>query len=222
MRRALGWLGPALLAVPGLAVAASGDDLFAHPLTPAQVQAALHAAMPDRGEVQVLRGHFSQRKFLREIPNALTSQGEFLLVRDRGIWWHTRTPLDSAMTLTPQGVLQDDAGAPQNSVRNGGHAAAAASMFFALFALDLETLARRFDLFFMEPEAAPKKQWVLGLRPRDAAVATWFSRAILRGDQRVEQVSLFEPGGDRTEIDLQATALPLSSLTLAERQRFEP
>lgn len=200
MKTTLGWLGAVLLAAPALA-----GDLFEHPQTPAQAATTLRAAMPDLGQVQVLRGHYHQRKFLREIPRPLISTGEFLLVRDRGIWWHTRTPLESELTLTPGGV-----------VRQPG-AERAASMFFALFALDLDTLARSFDLFVM-PSGT---QWQLGLRPRDAALAAWFETATLSGGARVEQVTLIEAAGDRTEIKLDAVAQPLSSLTPAERQRFE-
>lgn len=200
----------ALLVGPALA-----GDLFENPKTPAQAQTVLRATMPDLGQVQVLRGTFKQRKFLREIPRPLTSTGEFLLVRDRGIWWHTQTPLDSALTLTPRGL-----GAQASINRQQSGAQMAASIFFALFALDLDTLARSFDLFVLAPPT-PRANWQLGLRPRDTALAAWFERASISGGARVRQVTLLEAAGDRTEIDLDSAAHPQSSLTSAERQRFE-
>lgn len=215
MRTALWSLVAMLLTAPALA-----DDLFNHPQTPAQAQAVLRAAMPGLGQVQVLRGRFSQRKFLREIPRPLTCAGEFLLVRDLGVWWHAQTPLDSVLTLTPGGLAQVDAGTPTPSIgslRQPGPEIAA-GIFFALFALDIDTLARSFDLFATQSAA----HWQLGLRPRDAALAALFRQATLSGGEQVEQVTLFEAAGDRTEIDLEATAQPTSSLTPAERQRFEP
>ena len=195
-----GWLGAVLLTAPVLA-----GDLFEHPQTPAQAETALRAAMPGLGQMQVLRGRFSQRKFLREIPRPLTSTGEFLLVRDRGIWWHTQTPLESELTLTPGGAAQQQL---------------AASIFFALFALDLDTLARNFDLFVMD-SGEPKPQWLLGLQPRDATLAAWFQQATISGGLHVQRITLFEAAGDRTEIDLDAATQPRSSLTPAERKRFE-
>lgn len=215
MKKALGWLAAMLLAAPALA-----GDVFDHPQTPAQAQAVLRAAMPGLGQVQVLRGHFTQRKYLSEIPRPLTSTGEFLLVRDQGVWWHAQTPLDSALTLTPRGLIQVDARTPMppgGSQRQPG-SEIAAGIFFALFALDIDTLARSFDLFAMQSAA----RWQLGLRPRDAAVAAWFRQATLSGGEQVERVTLFEAAGDRTEIELDAAAQPKSSLTPAERQRFEP
>lgn len=209
MTTAFRWLAAALMAAPAFA-----GDLFDHPRTPAQAQATLHAAMPGHAQVQVLRGRFSQRKYLREIPRPLVSAGEFVLVRDRGIWWHSQTPLDSELTLTPHGMIQRNAG---TQARPAGIEAAAA-IFFALFALDLDTLAHSFDLFEMGSDS----HWLLGLRPRDAALANWFERATISGGERVEQVTLVEAAGDRTEINLEAAEQPLWSLTPAERQRFEP
>lgn len=216
MKTRLWWLVAALLSTPALAA-----DLFESPRTAAQAETDLRAAMPGLGQVQVLRGRYSQRKFLREIPRPLISSGEFLLVRDRGIWWHTLTPLDSELML-PLVV----AGLPRPATRalgkgqSTGQEEHAASLFMALFTLDLDLLARSFDLFVIRSEA-PEPRWSLGLRPRDAAVAAWFEQATLSGGERVERVTLFEAAGDRTEIDLDSAAQQLSSLTAAERQHFE-
>lgn len=191
-----------LLAAPALA-----GELFEHPRTVAQAQALLGRAMPDVGQVQVLRGRYRQQKHLREIPAPLSSTGEFLLVRGRGLWWHTQTPLDAEVTLV--------AGRPQPSAPE-----AAASLLLALFVLDLEPLARSFDLFLMEAPPAP--HWLLGLRPRDAALGAFFEQVIVSGGARVERVTLFEATGDRTEITLDAVPQPLSSLTSIERKRLGP
>lgn len=215
MKHALRWLIAMLFAMPVLA-----DDLFDHPQTPARAQAVLRAAMPDLGQIQVLRGRFDQRKYLSEIPQPLSSAGEFLLVRDLGVWWHAQTPIDSAVTLTHGGLVQLDAGpsAPGRTSLHQPGSEFVASVFFALFTLDIETLARSFDLFMTDSGG----RWQLGLRPRDASLAAWFQQATISGGARVEQVRLFEAAGDRTEIDLDATAQPRSSLTPAERQRFAP
>lgn len=215
MRHALRWLIAMLFAMPVLA-----DDLFDHPQTPARAQATLRAAMPDLGQIQVLRGRFEQRRYLSEIPQPLRSAGEFLLVRDLGVWWHAQTPIDSAVTLTHGGLVQLHGGmSAQGSTSHYQPGSEfVASVFFALFTLDIESLARSFDLFLTESGG----RWQLGLRPRDASLAAWFRQATLSGGERVEQVHLFDAAGDRTEIYPDATAQPLSSLTPAERQRFEP
>ena len=206
MSRTLCWIFVLLMCVPAFA-----EDLFAHPKTPAQAETLLRAAMPELGQVQVLRGRYTQRKFLREIPRPLTSTGEFLLVRERGVWWHTQTPLDSELILIGGSKAKSGSSPQQPGLEM------AASVFFALFTLDLDTLSRSFDLFLTQSGS----RWTLGLRPRDAALGSWFEKATISGSARVEQVTLFEAAGDRTEIDLLAVAQPQTSLTSAERKRFD-
>lgn len=184
---------------------ALGDELFEHPQTPAQAQAVIHGAMPGLAQVQLLRGRYTQRKFLRELPRPLTSSGEFLLVRGQGIWWHTQVPMESELLLNRR------SGQPPGLQM-------AASTFVAMFALDLDTLAQNFELFAMQ--SGPR--WLLGLRPRDAALAAWFQQIMLGGRTQLQQVTLIETTGDRTEIDLDAVSQPLSSLTPVEKKRFEP
>lgn len=195
MKAALAGLAGVLLTAPALA-----GDLFEHPRTVAHVQAVLDRAMPDAGQVQVLRGRYRQQKYLREIPRPLDSTGEFLMVRDLGLWWHTQTPRDSELTLTTRGRVQP-----------------ATALLLALFVLDLEALARTFDLYVAEPGP----NWLLGLRARDAPVAAFFQQVIVSGGERVEHVTLLEATGDRTDIALDAAPQPRSSLTPVERQRLE-
>lgn len=215
MKTALVWLIAVLAGAPALAA-----DVFDHPQAPAAVQAMVRTAMPDLGNVEVLRGRFVQRKFLRELPRALTSAGEFLLVRDQGVWWHAQTPIDSALTVTASGVVRHDGAVstPATANRPPPGSDIAASIFFALFALDVDALSRTFDLFATHTGA----RWQVGLRPHDAALAQWFQQATVAGDTRVRQVTLYETAGDRTEIDLDAVAQSRSSLTPDERRRFEP
>lgn len=202
-----------LIALAGVLLAAPlAAEVFDHPATPAQAQAIVRAAMPALEDTEVLRGQFTQRRHLLEIPRPLESHGEFLLVRGQGVWWHARTPLDAALVLTPAGVRRDATAAVQPGT------ALVAEIFFALFALDIDTLARSFELF--ATQAGP--DWQLGLRPRDAALGTWFRQASVRGAAQVQQVTLDEATGDRLEIDLSVTPGSAASLTPAERAHFGP
>lgn len=201
-------------ALPGAPLAAG---VFDHPATPAQAQAIVRAAMPALEDTEVLRGRFTQHRHLLEIPRPLASHGEFLLVRGQGVWWHALAPIDAALVLTPAGVRRDATDlAPDRPPQPG--TALAAEIFFALFGLDIDTLARSFDLFASRTGA----DWQLGLRPRDAALAAWFRQASVRGGAQVEQVTLEEATGDRLEIELRATPARAASLTPAERARFGP
>jgi hypothetical protein len=158
--------------------------------------------MPEMDRAQVLRGRFTQRKFLVELPRPLVSTGEFILLRGQGLHWRTLQPLESEVLLTVS---------PTSSP-------SATAVFLALFAIDIDALAERFDFF--GDVAGPA--WQLGLRPRDAGLATRVEKALLVGRSSVERIVLYEAGGDRTDIALEAVAQRVDQLTDGERKRLAP
>lgn len=194
------------------------DDVFAHPGDVATITHLLRRSIPGAGQVEVLRGQFSQRKMLREIPTPLNSVGEFVFARNSGIWWHTQTPFDSEFILSRGGMAQRDSGIETMNV-NGDQQQefqTTSMLFFALFTLDVDTLSQTFDLYGI----ADHQHWQLGLRPKSAAVAALFKDALISGGENVKQVVLHEANGDSTEINLHAVRSEQTALTVAERKRF--
>lgn len=190
------------LAVYACCTAACAADPFTRPLEATLVRTQMARLMPEMGRAQVLRGRFTQRKFLVELPNPLVSTGEFVLLRGQGLRWHTLEPLESDVVLT----------APSTS------STSAAALLLALFAIDIEALSDRFDFFGEVAHPA----WQLGLRPRDAGLATRVEKALLEGRASIERIVLYEAGGDRTDIALETVAQNADQLTDEERQRLAP
>jgi hypothetical protein len=212
-RRAL--LGFFLLAV--CVTSSAADEVFAHRLESSAVQAVLSAPARELSRSPVLRGHFSQRKFLRELPTPLTSTGDFLFARDLGISWHTRVPFDSEFLLSRDGMLQKDGGsvAMQMSANQQPALQIALRLFVGLFSLDVDALAADFELYGLKKG----DHWQLGLKPKNAAMAAVFEQALIDGAARVESVEMRDASGDRTLIgisDLQTAAAP----TAEDRQHF--
>ena len=147
----------------------------------------------------VLRGQFEQQKQLQGFRNPLTSSGDFLLLRDRGIAWNTRLPFASSTRLTRRKVLATmPDGSTQVLVDASSPAMAAVNaLLMALVAGDLDALATRFTL---KEALRADGGWSLTLQPRDAALKQAFSRIVLDGDRYVRGVEIVEPAGDRTRI----------------------
>jgi len=202
-----------LLTLAGIVCACSGalaaDDVFAHRADAAAVQQLLSAPARELSRSPVLRGRFSQRKFLRELPAPLTSSGDFLFARELGISWHTRVPFDSEFLLSRDGMMQKDSGrvAMQASSAQQPALHIALSLFVNLFSLDVDALSADFELYGLKTGS----HWQLGLKPRSAAMAAVFELALVDGGERVESVELRDANGDRTLIsilDLQTAATP--------------
>ncbi len=208
---------PAAPAAPATSSAAA-DPVFAHPAAAKELDALLGPAAHALGGAAAVRGAFSQRKFLRELPQPLTSSGEFLVARGSGIDWHTKVPFDSDLVLTPQAMVQRDGGAEAMRVDASTQPGLGAveQVFDALFALDMPKLAERFTLYGLRG----KDGWTLGLKPRDAALAKMIDAVVINGSEQPQRIVLHETNGDRTEINFSHQSA-LGSLSEADRQRFK-
>ena len=63
----------------------------------AQLRAALSRPAAKLAKAQVLEGEFRHSRHLSEIPRPLIATGEFIFVRDLGVYWHTQQPFDSVV-----------------------------------------------------------------------------------------------------------------------------
>lgn len=209
----------ALVALPRPAPAAPAASVFDHPATPAALAQTLGAATAGLTRAQTLRGSYAQKKTLQGVPRPLEADGTFVFVRGRGIAWRTVRPFESELVITPTDIIQREGG------RVSMHLAASrqpsvrivAEIFTAVFALDFEALAARFELFGRPLGAG----WELGLRPRPGA-APALKQIVVSGAQHVERVRVDDANGDQTDIRLRDTSVSASSPAADELKRFEP
>jgi hypothetical protein len=179
-------------------------DPFEHPTTgTALLNTALAAPARNLANAKVLTGQFVHQKHLAEVPQPLIANGEFAYARGLGVYWHTQQPFDSVFVLTQDGIVQRDEGA--ETIRLSAHDQPAvrviADIFLALFTLDVTSLSSSFDLF----GKSQGERWIVGLRPKSAAIGSVFKQATITGAKDVEQVVLVDAHGDRTVIDLKGT-----------------
>lgn len=184
--------------------------VFDVPVNAEQLRQMTAPAARELAKTPVLRGNFIQRKFLSGIPKPLKSSGSYVIARDQGIWWHTQLPFDSDFILTQTSMVQLDDGKvsarltadQQPGLRVVG------DVFFSIFSLDPATLAGNFELFGQRGE---RDAWIMGLRPRAAAMRNVMSETVITGATRVDKVEFWDSHGDRTEITLSSSNVaPLS------------
>ena len=188
-----------ILAAFSIARGEAPDALFSHP-TSVQGLAEDLLAEPAQAlaTARSLRGRFTHRKFLAELPAPLVAEGEFLFARDLGIYWHTQRPFESEFILTRAGMLERDEGSETLRLKSAEQPAvrAAAEIFLAIFALDLATLGRSFDTYGRKDG----KSWELGLRPKSAALKSVLTEVVVRGARQVETIELEGGCSDLTDL----------------------
>jgi hypothetical protein len=202
-----------------LHTAAASAPVFQQPATAAQIKQLIAPAAKELKRSPVVRGSFVQRKTLKDIPKPLKASGEFIIAPEQGIYWHTKQPFDSEFILTPESMVQLDGGtaAVRLSAAQQPGLRVVGDVFFSIFNLDPTALANNFKLFGL---AGKGSAWVLGLSPKNPALATVLSAAVIHGNSRVEKVELWDAHGDFTEIMLTTRKAVSVSLTPAEAALF--
>lgn len=167
-----------LAALPWSALAASVDEV-ARRLTSAALQ----------------RGRFEQEKHLSGFAKPLKSQGDYLLVRRRGVIWRTAKPFASQLVLTQDAIAGSDGMRLDASKEPGVRVVT--TLMLALLDGDLRQLAGHFEL---QVELKGAQGWRAQLRPKAPSLAKLFAAIEIEGDRQLRRIQLNEAQGDRTLI----------------------
>ncbi|MFP2899737.1 LolA family protein [Corallococcus sp. 4LFB] len=157
-------------------------------------------------DAPLVRGQFEQKKTVAGFKKPLVSRGDFLLARDQGVLWNTRTPFASTLTLTRKSLsAEQGAGGAAYHLDSSKEPALAAvnELLFALLSGDVASLQKRFKVAGALVGAAG---WKLELVPTDAGLARVFKHIQLEGDGYVRQVRLDETRGDSSVITFEQLA----------------
>ena len=167
----------------------------------------------------VISGPYTQDKFLRELPKPLHASGDFLFVRDLGVAWRTVLPFASELIITHDALIERQDGGSTTRIAADQQPAVrlVARIFFAVFSLDFDQLGQLFTLSLVNDDA---QGWQLGLQPKQAGTAGVIHAIVVSGHRDVERVRMFEPGGDRTEIEFHDTRVSTVPADAAQRARF--
>jgi outer membrane lipoprotein-sorting protein len=180
--------------------------------------AGVHARLAN---APVLRGEFEQEKHLQGFKKPLLSKGDFLLARDRGVVWNTRSPFASTLVLTKQRLLTRQADGSTHNVADQAASPAvstANALLMALLGGDIEVLSRQFDL---QETLAVDGSWKLQLVPKQGALKKIFKRIELQGDKYVRNVHLEEVRGDYTDIRFEQLRDTPTALSVEEAKQFD-
>lgn len=172
-------------------------------------------------DVAVLRGKFEQEKRLQGFRNPLRSQGDFLLSRERGVVWNTRSPFASTLVLTRQRLQAKQGDGRKQDLLEPGNSQALATANTLLLALIGGDVAALRQQFVLKETLAADGSWQLELLPKSGGLRKVFRRIELQGDRFVRRVSLEEVRGDRTDIRFQQLLDTPPRLSAEEAKQFD-
>jgi outer membrane lipoprotein-sorting protein len=148
-------------------------------------------------EPTVVRGTFTQEKYLRALPQPLVSVGTFVLARDRGLLWFLQAPVQQDYRISAAGIARRTPNGWKQTSQQGP-AARQNELFLAVLQGDTEALQRDFELQLTGTAQA----WSLTLTPRSRLLAQIFSTILIQGGATAERIELVEAQGDSTLLTL--------------------
>lgn len=147
---------------------------------------------------QTLSGRFEQVKYLAALDTEITSAGRFAYERDTRIDWHTLTPIDNLLTLTPDSITSEQGGALLSRLETKSNPVVAlfSDIFFGVMTARWSTLSDHFDV----QTQIDSPEWQATLTPNEANVEQVVTGIELQGDRYLREIVLHEAGGDWTRI----------------------
>lgn len=168
---------------------------------------------------QVVRGSFTQTRHMQMFDAPLTSQGQFLLSSQYGLWWQQTTPFPTSLVLTKDTLSQQVGSEPAQVLKVSDNPMVFyfSHVFLSLFQGDTQTLQQQFDLKLSSNQG---NHWVISLTPKSAPLNKVFSQINIEANDYINRIELIEIRGDRTDIEFnKQTHLP-SDLSAAEQTIF--
>lgn len=188
-----GLLAGVLLSLPALA------DVFDYPVKgDAQRQQALQQLTEQVQQQSRVAGQFEQRKNLALLKNPVISRGEFLL-QPAQFDWHIQQPFDIAYRFADNRLERTMDGEAETVEASAEPALYGFFSFFvSLFSLSEASLEKYFTVYY---QPLDDQQWVMGLKPRQAAIARSLQMLTINGKGiDIDRVKLLEASGDTTEL----------------------
>lgn len=175
----------------------------------------LNALQEQLRATPIVRGQFIQQKFLRSLPQPLTSRGDFTLAAGKGLLWLLRTPIAQDLRITAKGISRrDESGAWQALPQHTG-AGRENQLFLSVLAGDTRGLQENFDLTLTGEANA----WQLTLTPRSALLKQIFNTIQIDGGALVDRIELRETQGDRSVLQMTG-AVAADTLNPEEARAF--
>jgi len=174
-------------------------DVFNYPLEPENM-AAFRAISGRLAEHPIVKGTFEQEKILSRLGRSLKSEGNFIIVSERGMVWDTIKPFPSTLTLAKDYLIQSRSGGQKTLVSAQGNETflRLAEVLNAVFSGNAQGLLENFEVYFSIGNTAGASGWVLGLSPLDKAISTFAARITMSGDEVIRNILINEQSGDIT------------------------
>lgn len=144
-------------------------------------------------------GTFEQRKYFTILKQPIVSMGDVYFDHNLGLVWQTHYPISSVLRLKKSGLYMQDAVSPEREVKGAG---TITQVLMNALSGNVSALE---DEFSFQPS---KQSTCISLLPKENLLANVMQAIDLCiVDNKLNSIVLFEHSGNRTEIDINLSAL---------------
>ena len=141
------------------------------------------------------QGQFVQEKHLTVLSQPFVTKGYYHYQQDKGLVWHTQQPIESEIKITTQGVSERQ---PSGDFKILTTDSQFSEVLLALFSGEQQVLQQQFTLEQQENS--------LTLMPKAEKISRVIWKiTLLLGENGIQQIVLYEPEGNYTNIFLSET-----------------
>ena len=154
---------------------------------------------------EVLRGRFTQQRFLQGFNAPLTSTGSFILAPRRGVVWRGETPFVVVTVMGPGGLVQRVSGGA--TTHYPASRLPAIVRLYEIFGAALSGDWRKLESIFEVRREGTESDWKVTLTPlRSGEGGVPLRQVVVRGGRYVDSVEVMRINGDWDRIEFSQQA----------------
>jgi hypothetical protein len=154
---------------------------------------------------EVLRGRFTQQRFLQGFNAPLTSTGSFILAPRRGVVWRGETPFVVVTVMGPGGLVQRVSGGA--TTHYPASRLPAIVRLYEIFGAALSGDWRKLESIFEVRRDGTESDWKVTLTPlRSGEGGLPLRQVVVRGGRYVDSVEVMRINGDWDRIEFSQQA----------------
>jgi len=154
-------------------------------------------------EDTLLKATFKQQRFLQGITRPILSNGEMLLLGNKGIIWETKNPFSNRMLITHRGVYRIVNKKPRIVSKTGNNVIM--SLISKILNGSLTDGVKAFNVNILSRPNA--KRWKIELTPKDKKMQSFVNNIKIEGVKFVQSIVIQHANGGKDIITMENHAI---------------
>lgn len=166
----------------------------------------------------MVRANFTQQKKLANSPRSFNSSGQIVFVKQTGVLWQIKNPVQADLIMTQMAVVQKTANTQSKIRLDQNQYAGIAHVFLQLMSGNETALKQNFEILNVSQTG---QNWQISLKPKSAMMQKLFVKIDVSGGQFVQKMTVYEKNNGSTMIQFSSQKTTPNQLNGQENALFQ-